>query len=505
MINQQLIDYIKQSRQAGIEDNATRQALLGSSYSAQDIEEGFNQTVSGQGLSSKPKFSFKLPKKLFTILTIVIIIVVSIVGGYFALAKYFPQYAKYVQPYLGPVLDPILGIESLTEPSQNNISEPKATNSPLANNSNEEKNTNTSNQIGDDDVSLIYTKNDGVYGYNLKTNQEVLIQAGSFDWTLLRSGGAEEFKVSKSPDLKKIAIVRERNGVWIFTAGDKPQFYEVLDTPQGLPFITSVFFSDDSNVVNSYHYEENQYDETTWQKMEDGFYVTITNLTSKENKNLLAVPKKEFPNIDKVLSKPGLCGVSNFLYYDQSQSNLYILLTANTSIMCDVAIYNTKTKAVKRLDIPKDVYLQDYRFHIGKTLSPFISAFVAHGDLPLNTLAAVNVKNNQIVKINLSDEEKKMSMLGRIIWKSDNELVYSYTEAVQGDNFTLIIKDRNLLSGNTTNLASVPSSQLEDVLPTGSLLLKSYKEGQLYVFGPNGQKKDLSASKVNTYIGWVKN
>src|SRR3989338_11614627 len=129
MINQQLIDYIKQSRQAGIDDSTIRQALLGSGYSVQDIEEGLNQTVSGLGLGQlppKPKFSFKFPKKLIKILAVLIIVLVAVIGGYFALANYFPQYAKYVQPYLGPVLDPFFNSIGLIK----SVEQPQATLSP---------------------------------------------------------------------------------------------------------------------------------------------------------------------------------------------------------------------------------------------------------------------------------------------------------------------------------------------------------------------------------------
>lgn len=115
VVIQQLIDYINQSRKSGIEDGAIRQALLGSGYSVQDIEEAFGgsgpTTIFPQaGLSEikKPRFSFKFPKKLFKTLLILIIIVAVVIGGYYALAQYFPQYAKYAQPYLGPVLDPVL-------------------------------------------------------------------------------------------------------------------------------------------------------------------------------------------------------------------------------------------------------------------------------------------------------------------------------------------------------------------------------------------------------------
>ena len=52
---------------------------------------------------------FQFPKfKIFKIIIALLVVVAIVIGGYFALANYFPQYAKYVQPYLGPVFDPVI-------------------------------------------------------------------------------------------------------------------------------------------------------------------------------------------------------------------------------------------------------------------------------------------------------------------------------------------------------------------------------------------------------------
>lgn len=129
MPNQQLIDYIKQSREAGVEENTIRQALLGSGFSVQDIEEamtGLNADLnvlrniqhqkppSYESLSRKPSGSFSLRSGI-KVFIIILIIFAGLIGSYFVLANYFPQYAKYVQPYLGPVLDPVISrINSIT-------------------------------------------------------------------------------------------------------------------------------------------------------------------------------------------------------------------------------------------------------------------------------------------------------------------------------------------------------------------------------------------------------
>lgn len=46
-------------------------------------------------------------KRVFKFIIILLIIIAGVIGGYFALSNYFPQYAKYVRPYLGSILDPV--------------------------------------------------------------------------------------------------------------------------------------------------------------------------------------------------------------------------------------------------------------------------------------------------------------------------------------------------------------------------------------------------------------
>lgn len=123
-MNQQIVDYIKRSRSSGVEENAIRQALLGSGFSVQEIEEAAGslnaeKDVLDTMLNKKPMFpadaspESSAGSKIGLIIKIVIIglvVVVGFIGGYFALTNYFPQYAGYLQPYLGPVLDPIMNI-----------------------------------------------------------------------------------------------------------------------------------------------------------------------------------------------------------------------------------------------------------------------------------------------------------------------------------------------------------------------------------------------------------
>lgn len=129
MQNKEVEDYIRKSRQAGNEDNAIRQTLLGSGFSVQDIEEAFSginaegsilgniqhqnppsyESLSRESIKRSP---LKLVVKIFSIILLVLVV---IVGGYYVLANYFPEYAGYVQPYLGPVLDPLVDqINSVT-------------------------------------------------------------------------------------------------------------------------------------------------------------------------------------------------------------------------------------------------------------------------------------------------------------------------------------------------------------------------------------------------------
>jgi len=98
-MDQQLKDYITQSRQVEKTNDKIRQELLGLGWDVAQVEEALKDSPANP----------KSYKKLIKILVIVAIITSSVIGGYAALGKYLPQYAKYVRPYLGPVLDKIVG------------------------------------------------------------------------------------------------------------------------------------------------------------------------------------------------------------------------------------------------------------------------------------------------------------------------------------------------------------------------------------------------------------
>jgi hypothetical protein len=124
MPNQQLIDYIKQAKISGMEDSAIRQNLLGSGNSVQDIEEAFITLGVGPKRASSPKNGITLrkpssSKKFLKIFVIVIIFIVIIAGSYVLLNNYFPQYAKYADPYLRPIVELVsdnIGVSGLGVP-----------------------------------------------------------------------------------------------------------------------------------------------------------------------------------------------------------------------------------------------------------------------------------------------------------------------------------------------------------------------------------------------------
>jgi hypothetical protein len=138
MDNQQLIDYIKKSRESGVEDGSIRSNLLGSGYSVKDIEEAMGglsmeKNVIENMMNQKPMFppeeasdvSIQKPSSkmggVVKAFVLVLVLIAGLVGGYFVLGNYFPQYAKYVQPYLGPVLDPVVEKFGLTQSRVNTV------------------------------------------------------------------------------------------------------------------------------------------------------------------------------------------------------------------------------------------------------------------------------------------------------------------------------------------------------------------------------------------------
>lgn len=58
--------------------------------------------------SSPPLKPRSSGRKIFKLITVILVVIIGVIGGYFVLSNYFPQYAGYISPYLGPVLDPVL-------------------------------------------------------------------------------------------------------------------------------------------------------------------------------------------------------------------------------------------------------------------------------------------------------------------------------------------------------------------------------------------------------------
>lgn len=87
MLNDQLLNYIKQSKESGLDDEQIRQVLIQAGWSTSDIEEAMSQpaTSNQSSVSSgEKKLSFQLSKSL------IIILIVAFVAatGYFASAYY---------------------------------------------------------------------------------------------------------------------------------------------------------------------------------------------------------------------------------------------------------------------------------------------------------------------------------------------------------------------------------------------------------------------------------
>ena len=99
MINQQLLDYIKQQLQQGVSKEAIKNALMASGWQAQDIEEGLNATNPSAPLEQYSNFPTKAPMKIWKILTASLVGLVIIGGGvYFATQKLFKSEEKLELP-----------------------------------------------------------------------------------------------------------------------------------------------------------------------------------------------------------------------------------------------------------------------------------------------------------------------------------------------------------------------------------------------------------------------
>jgi hypothetical protein len=105
MVNQQLLDYIKQQSQQGVNKEQIKSSLLANGWLASDVEEAFNSSVSpSQSIApndlSSQSFSPQSSKGLNKTLLIVISIIGGILiigGGAFAYFNYFQSPEKIVQ------------------------------------------------------------------------------------------------------------------------------------------------------------------------------------------------------------------------------------------------------------------------------------------------------------------------------------------------------------------------------------------------------------------------
>lgn len=90
MINQQLLDYIKQQLQQGISREQIKNFLIAKGWSAQDIEEGFNNINTSIPPRQYSNFSTKAPMKIWKIILVSFIGILLVGGGiYFVSQKLF--------------------------------------------------------------------------------------------------------------------------------------------------------------------------------------------------------------------------------------------------------------------------------------------------------------------------------------------------------------------------------------------------------------------------------
>src|SRR3989344_5522461 len=89
MVNQQLLDYIKQQTQQGVNNEQSKQSLLANGWQSADIEEAFtsiNYPAQGQPISN---FSNKAPVHIWKIILASLIGVVVIGGGIYFVSQTF--------------------------------------------------------------------------------------------------------------------------------------------------------------------------------------------------------------------------------------------------------------------------------------------------------------------------------------------------------------------------------------------------------------------------------
>ena len=100
MANEQLLNFIKQSRQTGTSDEQIRQSLLGSGWQMQDIQEALN-SLDSQSPESTSDLS--TPSKKYLKLIMPFAVIAVLVGGYFVSAQIglLPNLEKIREAILG--------------------------------------------------------------------------------------------------------------------------------------------------------------------------------------------------------------------------------------------------------------------------------------------------------------------------------------------------------------------------------------------------------------------
>lgn len=100
MVNQQLLDYIKQQLQQGISKEQIKSSLMANGWQAQDIDEGFNAINTSAPPEQYSNFSTKAPTKIWKIILASIVGILLIGGGvYFVSQKLFKPAEKPVEKF----------------------------------------------------------------------------------------------------------------------------------------------------------------------------------------------------------------------------------------------------------------------------------------------------------------------------------------------------------------------------------------------------------------------
>jgi len=103
MVNQQLLDYIKQqTQQASVNRDEIKKTLLAAGWQAPDVDEAFKSlTVAASPLIKK----FKLDKKILIIVVAIVLGLSLVGGGVFAYFSYFQSPERIIQKMLEKVTD----------------------------------------------------------------------------------------------------------------------------------------------------------------------------------------------------------------------------------------------------------------------------------------------------------------------------------------------------------------------------------------------------------------